>query len=277
MRLGWLSDIHLNFLDVLGREQFMETLSARSVDAWLLSGDVGEAPSVVPYLKELERAVSAPVYFVLGNHDFYRGSFRTILSEVHSLAQSSDRLVWLTRDGPQLLAPNLALVGDDGWADGRLGDPLGTPVELNDFHLIEELTGHPRSELVRRLNRLGKESAARLGPKLEEAARECENVVVVTHVPPFEGASWHEGGISSPDWLPWFSCEAVGMAILRAAEGHPDTDFLVLCGHTHSPGQYSPVSNVVVHTAGASYGRPAVQATLEFDATLISLNLRRDR
>jgi predicted phosphodiesterase len=273
MNLGWLSDIHLNFLDAPFRRQFVENLSARSVDAWLLSGDVGDAPSVVDYLQELATGLSVPLYFVLGNHDFYRGSIREVTKEVRRVCRSSDRLVWLSQVGPQFLAPNLALVGDDGWGDGRLGDPFGTPVELNDFLLIEELAGHTRPELVRRLNRLGDESAARLGPKLEEAATACTNLVVVTHVPPFEGASWHEGRTSSHDWLPWFSCDAVGRAILGVAERHPATSFLVLCGHTHSPGQYSPVPAVVVHTAGALYGSPVVQRLVELDGPHITLSV----
>jgi len=274
MNIGWLSDIHLNFLDALGRERFIEGLSAKPVDAWLVSGDVGEAPSVVGYLSELAFGVTTPVYFVLGNHDFYGGSLRSVLAQVHSLYRSSDRLFWLTRSGPQFLAPGLSVVGDDGWADGLLGNPFETPVELNDFRLIEELTGLSRSELVKRLNRLGEDSAARLGPKLHEAAAQCEKVVVVTHVPPFEGAAWHEGRTSSPDWLPWFSADAVGRTILEVADRHRDTNFLVLCGHTHSPGQYSPIPNVVVHTAGASYGHPTVQGVIVFDGPSDTLCLK---
>ncbi len=270
MKLGWLSDIHLNFLDDASRGRFLESLSVHPVDAWLLSGDVGEATSIVGYLQELAREIQVPMYFVLGNHDFYRGSIRGVVAEVASMARSSDRLAWLTSADPEPLAANVAVVGDDGWADGRLGDPLGTPVELNDFYLIEELTGHPRAELVQRLNRLGDHAAARLGPKLEDAAERHAHVVVVTHAPPFEGATWHEGEISSPDWLPWFSCDAVGSAILRCAETHSETRFLVLCGHTHSPGQYSPRPNVAVLTARATYGHPVVQAVIELDGSSVA-------
>jgi 3',5'-cyclic-AMP phosphodiesterase len=37
------------------------------------------------------------------------------------------------------LTPNTALVGHDGWGDGRLGDLNWSGVILNDFLLIEEL------------------------------------------------------------------------------------------------------------------------------------------
>jgi hypothetical protein len=92
-------------------------------------------------------------------------------------------------------------------------------------------------------------------------------VIVVTHPPPFEGATWHEGSTTSDEWLPWFSCKAAGDALLEVAEKHPDTSFLVLCGHTHSGGVYSPRANVEVRTAPAEYGSPVVQAVVELDGS----------
>jgi 3',5'-cyclic AMP phosphodiesterase CpdA len=264
VKLGWISDVHLNFPDGETRRRFYEEMQAYGVDMWLVSGDIGEAPSVLGYLDELANWVSTPLFFVLGNHDFYRGSIRRVVSEVASRAPDWRGVHWLTQSEGALVGETLAIVGDDGWADARLGDPMGTTVELNDFYLIEELTGHSREELVSRLNTLGDKAASRLGAKLEAAAKRVEHVVVVTHVPPFEGATWHEGGVSSPEWLPWFSCDAMGRAILECADRYPRTEFLVLCGHTHSPGRYSPRANLVVHTAAATYGKPAVQAVLEF-------------
>jgi predicted phosphodiesterase len=264
MKLGWISDIHLNFLDGASRAGFLDSLGEEPVDAWLLSGDVGEADTVVGYLKEIVEAVHVPVLFVLGNHDFYRGSISEVRSTVEGITRSQERLVWLSQGGPQYVAPGLVVVGDDGWADARLGDPLGTPIELNDFLLIKELSGLARAVLVGRLNELGDESAARLSPKLVEASAGSETVIVLTHVPPFEGSCWHEGKVTTPDWLPWFTCDAVGRTILHVANDHPDTRFLVLCGHTHSPGRFFPAQNVVVLTAKASYGDPSVQRILEF-------------
>jgi hypothetical protein len=266
-----LSDLHLNFLDAPGRRRFIQDLAERPVDAWLLSGDIGEAPTVGPYLQELATLVPVPLYFVLGNHDFYGGSMAGVTEALESLSRAQEGLVWLTLAEPQRLTPDLAVVGDDGWGDARLGDPLGTLVLFNDFFLIQELTGHQRPELIRRLNLLGDESARRLGPKLEAAAEGCRNVVVVTHVPPFEGACWHEGKNSSEGWLPWLTCDAVGRAILDVAGRHPATSFLVLCGHTHSPGRYAPAPNVLVHTAGAIYGHPAIQGSVEIDGGSMKL------
>jgi UDP-2,3-diacylglucosamine pyrophosphatase LpxH len=263
MHLGWLSDIHLNFLGPAARSKFFDGLKQRHVDAWILSGDIGEAGLVVRYLEEFER-LPVRTYFVLGNHDFYHGSIEQTRADVRRLCARSERLVWLNDADCIKHGEGVGIVGDDGWADGRLGDPLTTPVELNDFRLINELTGLDRPALVKRLNQLGDEAAARIRPKLLNAAGTYSKVLVVTHPPPFEGATWHEGTISGPDFLPWFSWAAGGEAILQAAAAHPQTDFTVLCGHTHSAGQYRHRPNVVVHTAQAEYGQPCVQVPFEF-------------
>ncbi len=264
MKLGWLTDIHLNFLSEEGIQLFLTNFVSPSIDGWLISGDIGEATNVVPFLERIASATEKPVYFVLGNHDFYRGSILQTVSDVKELTNRKPELVWLTKADVQVLAPGLALVGDDGWGDGRLGRPYETPVRLNDFVLIEELSGLSREKLVMKLNRLGDESAARLTPKLLAAAKNNDQVIVVTHVPPFGGSAWHEGRPSDDDWAPWFSCKAIGDTLLDCAITNPTVDFLVVCGHTHGEGEYSPRSNLKVMTGAAEYGKPRISEVLEF-------------
>jgi len=217
MRLGWLSDIHLNFLDQPGLRAFLWDLSSRDADAWLLGGDIGEADSVAGFLRMFEAALPCTVYFTLGNHDFYRGSLSEVRTRVRQLVGESAHLVWLTTSEPQMLDGGIAVVGDDSWADGRFGNARGTPVELNDFFLIDELSRLSRATLVHTLNAMGDAAAARLAPKLERAAASCGRIVVLTHVPPFREAAWHQGRPSDEDWVPWFSCRVMGEAILACA------------------------------------------------------------
>jgi hypothetical protein len=70
-----------------------------------LSGDVGEAPTVAGYLQELGRAVSTSLYFVVGNHDFYRRSFRGALADVDAHSRRDERLVLLTGVGTNSQTP----------------------------------------------------------------------------------------------------------------------------------------------------------------------------
>ena len=56
MHLAWLTDIHLNFLMPEELQEFYSELARVDADAWLISGDIGEAPTVGELLIDLHRA-----------------------------------------------------------------------------------------------------------------------------------------------------------------------------------------------------------------------------
>ena len=184
------------------------------------------------------------------------GSLAQVRALATSLCAAEPRLRWLSACAPIMLSPDVALVGQDGWGDGLLGTPERSPVLLNDWRLIEELTGLYGAALRTRLRALGQQEAAALQPRLEAALLEHRTVLVVVHVPPFRDACWHEGRISDDDWLPWFTCHAVGEVLLAAAERHRDRSLAVLCGHTHGSGVAHVRPNLIVHTGAAEYGHP---------------------
>ena len=73
MNAAWLTDIHLNFLKHNQLEAFLLLLSEKLVDCFLISGDIGEADKIIDCLKYAESVLKRPIYFVLGNHDYYEG------------------------------------------------------------------------------------------------------------------------------------------------------------------------------------------------------------
>ncbi|MBZ0233327.1 MAG: metallophosphoesterase, partial [Deltaproteobacteria bacterium] len=74
MRLAWLTDIHLDFLDPAARAALATSVRDRKPDGVVVTGDIAIAPSVLELIEQLATASGAPLWFVLGNHDFYRGS-----------------------------------------------------------------------------------------------------------------------------------------------------------------------------------------------------------
>jgi Icc-related predicted phosphoesterase len=263
MRAIWLTDLHLNFAAAGPRREFYQSLRACAADAILLGGDIAEAPSLAQYLAELEAATEQPIYFVLGNHDFYGSSFAAVRREVRTLVKSSERLIWLTEAGVVALSQTTGLIGHDSWADGRLGDGAASGVMLNDFLLIQELRTNSQAELFDRLGEIGDRAAREAEANLCEALRRYRRVIFLTHVPPFREACWHEGRISDSDFLPHFTCKAMGDMLVRRMEEHPDCELTVLCGHTHGQGAVRVGQNILVRTGGAEYGRPAIQNVLE--------------
>jgi 3',5'-cyclic AMP phosphodiesterase CpdA len=208
-------------------------------DAFAITGDIGEADDVTIYLHSIAERVKRPVYFVLGNHDFYRDSIAGVREKARSLCSVTPNLHWMPDAGVVPLSEKTCLVGHDGWGDGRLGDYHGSDVMLNDFGLIGEFDGFDEDKAARlaKLHALGDEAAAHFRAVLPDALSRFKYVVVLTHVPPFREACWHEGKTSGDDWLPFFSCKTVGDALVEAITAAPDRRMTVLCGHTHGGGE----------------------------------------
>ncbi len=262
-RLAWATDLHLNFCREAQRKAFYEAVAAEAPDAMLLGGDISDAPRLEEHLREMEDALRLPIFFVLGNHDFYHSSIREVEALARRLASGSKFIRFLPDIGTVELTPETGLAGHGGWADGRHGDYEGSAVQINDFHFIEDLTRLDRAERLRVLNRLGDEAGDWLRRVLPGALERFRRVIVLTHVPPFAEAARHEGQMSSPAFLPFFSSRASGDALHELAQRHPDRELLVLCGHTHGAGTVDVLPNLRVVTGGAIYGRPAIDRLIE--------------
>jgi len=263
MKAAWLTDIHLNFLKNDEVDHFFELLSEESVDCFFISGDIGEADSIIDYLKRAASFLNRPVYFVMGNHDYYSGSIKNVRSMVSELVRTSDNLVWMNRVEYISLTDETVLVGHDSWADGRLGDYFGSTVELNDFYLIDELRLANKTERIKAMKELADEAAKHFIKVLPQALKNHRRIILLTHVSPFKEACWHQGQTSGDDWLPFFSCQVVGDVLRDVMEQHPSCEMTVYCGHTHSSGQCEVLPNFKVITGGAEYGAPQIQKFIE--------------
>ena len=268
MRLAWLTDLHLNFVDIDCVEGLCRRIRDEGADAVLISGDIAEAPGVEAYLDLLGRQIDRPIYFVLGNHDFYRGGIVEVRAQDRRVLRRSPLIHWLSAEAAIELTPETGLIGHDGWADGRLGDYAGSDVLLNDYFLIEDLAGLEPEARLEQLHALGDEAATHFRSTLPQALGRYRRVIALTHVPPFREACWHRGNLSDDAWLPHFACKAVGDALMEIMSAHPDRELLVLCGHTHSAGEAGILPNLKVRTGAAEYGRPASRTGSSRIATL---------
>ena len=268
MRLAWATDIHLNHASEAARRQFCQSVNEQA-DALVVTGDIAESHILGSALTSLAAMTERPVYFVLGNHDFYQGAIAGTRRQVGCVVGDTEGLVYLSQSGVVELTPHTALVGHDGWADGRLGDLDRSEAILNDLLLIDELRCWrdaytlDKPALRRLLEALGDEAAAYMKEVLTAAAKQYPKVIVATHVPPFREAAWHEGRPSSDDFLPFFACKAMGDVLLATAQLYPGCQMLVLCGHTHGSGEIQVLENLRVVTGPAEYGKPQIQQIIE--------------
>ena len=265
VRVCWLTDLHLNMVSPGEVEKFAAGVVARRPDAVLIGGDTSESKDLIDQLARLARLLRVPVYFVLGNHDYYYGSIEIVRQRIEALCAREPSLVYLSAANVATLSPQVGLVGHDGWADGRLADYFASSVMMNDDFLIAELIGLTRAARWERLKGLADEAAAHIRRVLPPALERFPRVILLTHVPPFREACWYAGEISNDDWLPHFTCQAVGEAIREVMHDFPTRQLTVLCGHTHGQGEARPLANVQVLTGGAVYGRPEIQRVFELD------------
>ncbi|HEX4044950.1 MAG TPA: metallophosphoesterase [Gammaproteobacteria bacterium] len=263
MKIAWLTDIHLNFIDDVARQKFYQEIVTTKCDGVLISGDIAEAPSLSDILSEMVNHINKPIYFILGNHDYYKGQIYEVRDAMTALTKKHDNLYWLPASGVQKLDNDTFLIGQDGWADGRLGDYQNSRVVLNDSRMIADLFQVKilgKYQLLEKMQQLADEDARRLQIDLEQAiSQNPKKIIVLTHVPPFKEACMHEGEISGDDWLPYFSSKVMGDVLVAIAQENPGIEFLVLCGHTHSKANFCWRDNLIVEAGQAEYCRPEIQ------------------
>jgi 3',5'-cyclic-AMP phosphodiesterase len=258
--LIWLTDPHLEFCSHRTRQLLYRSINQANGEIVIITGDLSAGSHRLAQYIELAEQIKKPVYFVLGNHDRYGTTFantETVVERVTALFSHMVRL-----NGSQLIPLNnsVALIGVDGWADGLGGEGPETDTRIDDFYQILDFATAPEPQVFREMKeRAGKYSRA-LKPSLVRALKQYQVTIIATHVPPYEGAAWHQGCPSSPAYQPFFSSPTMGKMIKAAVAEHPGKSVLVLCGHTHSPGIYRD-GNVLVLTAGARYGFPEISKT----------------
>lgn len=263
MPYRWLTDPHLDHAPPEAVERLLDALRSGPGIPVILTGDLSVADRLVADLERLADAARAPLYHVLGNHDHYGSSVGAVRDAVIALAARRPDIQWLPPAGVVELDATTALVGVDGWGDGRHGDPLRTPIRLNDDRLIAELAGQSsRTGRLAVRRTLADADARRLQTLLQRATVPgITRVVVATHVPPFVAGLAPGRRIAHPDWHPLLVCGATGAVLRRHAREHPDLAIEVLAGHTHASHHASILPNLTVTVGGARYGAPAIIRT----------------
>jgi len=265
MKLIWITDAHFEFVSPEAVNSFLGTVARLQPDAVLFTGDISVASRIEHHLAAIATSINCQIYFVLGNHDFYGGSFDSIKAAVSKTCGAFPNLNHLGHGEIVSLDSETVLIGHGGWADGRAGNGLRSTVQMNDFIHINDLRLE-RHPLYEALEQLGRESADYIREIAPKALAKGKNLVIGTHVPPFAEASLFQNKPSQPDFAPHFVNLSMGMALLDVADAHAQSTITVLCGHTHHGAHFQARPNLVIKVGGAEYGSPKIAETLDFRA-----------
>ena len=260
-QLAWATDLHLVFVRGAALRAFCESLAQIPADAIAITGDISDGTRLERHLSLIAESVQKPIFLLLGNHDRYHTSFADAEEQVRRVVETHPHVHRLM--GSEIIEFNThtALVGVDGWADGQSGSGPASPIVLNDTILIDDLATLSRAAAWKRIAELSCAFAETIKLTLTAAMSSYREVILLTHVPPLREATWHEGNMSAPDFLPHFCNARLGEVIREACARYRESKLTVLCGHTHSEGVHQE-ANLIVLTAGAAYGSPRIDRVL---------------
>lgn len=265
--LVFTTDIHLNFCSEFQIKEFASHILSHDPSVIVIGGDISEAPQLEFHLRFLEMHLKGvPVYFVCGNHDYYRGSIKDVRNGLRKRFKAGGS-IWLPEAGIVSLSPTAALVGHDSWYDGgypnKNGNYFASKLDMSDYHVIQELS-YPqcfnRRMVYDKIQKLSQQGASHIKQYVTKAFVNHDKVFYVQHVSPFaETSCGPNKKMSDPDWMPHFCSRLTGEAIMEVmSKQPPEKQLIVLCGHSHTMAWHRPRPNVYCFCGAAKYGIPNV-------------------
>jgi predicted phosphohydrolase len=250
----WITDCHLL---PWHRYRLLNLILDEKPKGVIITGDISHSgPLVLKDLDFLGKRIGRPLYFVLGNHDFYLSSFQAIHIGLRELCAKHKNLIWLTEREVVSLTEEVSLIGVEGWYDARLGNPNHIKHTF-DHRLIKEIKQLPNwGAKVALFRELADRSAQLATEKLQQALEVSKTVYLATHYPPWFEANRASGTLMEKFWTPYNTNQILGQALERVMETHKKRQLIVLCGHTHTQTFVQVSRNIECWVNNASYLRP---------------------
>lgn len=250
MKIGWITDPHLDYIPVRNIEAYFKKLS--HLDGIVITGDIAEASSLRTCLEVVQRSSKTEIFFVLGNHDYWGSSIRGVSEQAKKLNLPGVFYI----DQKRIEFGKSVMVGVNGFYDGRSGNPVDKSRAIsNDTENIEELKLATKLQLKIALENLGKEFADQAREivlhAIEYGARK---IYIATHFPPYRAASMYDGRVCDNEHAPYFVNTSLGSVLSEIADSHLDREFVVLCGHSHHEAMVQMHDNLVVMAGMGRYG-----------------------
>jgi 3',5'-cyclic-AMP phosphodiesterase len=223
-----------------------------------LTGDISHSGyTLIGDLEFFGKRIGRPLYFVLGNHDFFGSSFDKVHVQVRSLCKQYKNLIWMNEAGTIALNEETALIGKMGWYDARVGNPDYIKYTL-DWFLIDDFRALSTMKArVEKFRDIAEDSAKVLSRQLEAALDTYKTVYLLTHFPPWQEANRCHSWISEQFWTPYNTNYALGQALENVMEQHKKRYLVVLAGHTHSPVSIHIARNIECRVGKGSYHKIA--------------------
>lgn len=271
-KLIWLTDVHLDHLEnkdpkfVFDRiYSFCKEVKSKNPDGIAITGDITNATRVKEHFQiMINEWKNIPVYFVLGNHDYYGGNFKLVDSKIKEICDENLNFHYMNNETVLELTPTVGIVGHSGWYDGLYANwwKQGVVIMNDYFYISDFFPPNPlnsrEKHIFETMQKKAQECHDHILNVFPKALEKYNKVFFLTHVPPFEESCRYNDKKSDWRWMPNFSSELCGRALLNVAKRQEfrDKEIVVLCGHTHGKAEYYPTKNMVCYTGYSDYGFP---------------------
>jgi len=226
MKIQIMSDLHQEF-------GFVEQ-SFEGADVVIFAGDVNLGVKGIEWIKSV--IADIPVIYVLGNHEYYRGSYPKTLRQIQEAGDGTNVYVL---ENKSVMLGDVTFYGASLWTDFALhGDSrtIGALCEqrMNDYRQIRKDPSYSRLRSIDTFL-LHQESLRWLQRNLQESTT-AKNIVVTHHAP---------SARSLPDY---FKHDVISSAYASNLEPviMKYQPLYWIHGHIHKPVRYSVGSTVVL-------------------------------
>lgn len=256
----WITDPHFNFSSPEQNKKFLEHVKGYNPAGIFLTGDISTGRELSSHLKLILGILDCPIYFVLGNHDYYRSSFAHIDYEMSYLSKRHGNLHYLNNEDPISLSEKVAVIGHNGWYDAGWRTPVFPFVFWADWYFIHDFRFHDSNADRMSLMKYKAEVATEnLKIKLEKSLKTHHTTYLLTHFPPWPEKIDKWGGLVETFWKPYNSCKVAADMISSVMKKHPDQKLIILAGHTHRQ-RYENIShNIELRVGAGSHKKSQVQ------------------
>lgn len=254
----WATDIHLNYFSDEYISNFGKSLAKDyKAKGLIISGDISLGNKLERNLKTLSDAVQMPIYYVLGNHDYWYSSFAEIDALVDRLSSDSG-LIDLNKSIVKI-NDSTALTGFTGWYDCKFGK-INPEVKMSDWIKISDYLDQDYLNVS--INRSNKylDFKDRLSTIKDSG---FDNQIIVTHFPPFEKLIK-----GKKEAKPFYGSSIAGDTLLSIKNQY--SKIVCLSGHTHNRATYQ-VGNLSCYVGEACRGKPSLAGTINEDTLEVKL------
>lgn len=263
MKVAHITDCHVDFLKNHELIEFLLSLQESEAEAFVITGDISKGTLVHKHLLWMEKIVQKPIYFVLGNHDFYDSSFAEVNKNIRKLCEESNYLFYL-QDREFVKLGDTILIGQNGWYDAGWRTPLTSLVFLWDWLFIEEF--HKLSNTQARIALLIEIAASEVRQaerKLLEALKHGDKIMFATHIPPWSEDHYKLGEIANKFWMPYNSSKMMADMLVRVMEKHPNKQLTCTAGHVHLRRKEQITHNILLKVGDGAHGKSKIEEIID--------------